>query len=65
MPPKSVRAVEVLQVAEKFRVRAAETQNTAYHHLMLQTARELEDQAERLELDSDQIQANDDTEATT
>ena len=65
MPLKSVRAVEILQVAEKFRIRAAETQNTDYHHMMLRTALELEDQAERLELDFDQVQANDDTESST
>ena len=51
MTLQSVRAAEVQQMAENFRRRAAEAaaENTAYHYLMLRTALELEDLAERLE----------------
>jgi len=48
MALQSVRAAEIQQMAENFRVRAAETQDTVYHRLMLRTALELEDLAERL-----------------
>jgi len=66
MPLQSVRAADVLHMAENFRRRAAEAaaENTAYHHLMLRTARELEDLAERLERTNSSELVLDDDEAT-
>jgi hypothetical protein len=44
----TVRADNVLQIAQTFRSQAAETSDLIYHHMMLRTAAELEELAETL-----------------
>jgi len=44
----TVRPDNVLQIAQDFRIRAAETRDVIYHHMMLRTALELEELAETL-----------------
>ncbi len=48
MSLQTVRADEVLQLAQNFRLRAAEAADTVYHPMMMRTAVELEELAEMI-----------------
>ena len=48
MNARAARAAEVLQMAQNFRQRAAETENSLYNSLMLRAALELEELADTI-----------------